>query len=265
MTLAAKINKETFDALNDTLKGEYIEKDGSYLVDIKPIDGFALENVDGLKTALGTTRTERDTAITAAAAFKGLDVDEAKKAIEKLKEYQNFDPDQKIAEGIKAQKDALITEHNKAMEVKETKISTLTGQLESKLIDVDALAAIEKHEGNSSLLLGLIKNQTRMKEVNGQFIAEVIDGAGNARIGNTQGDLMTMDQLVMEMKEKTEYAGAFKGTGSSGSGTKPGGSGEQTTTTSPKGQKVVDANDQNGLNANLEDIASGKTTVQFDN
>ncbi len=267
MTLAAKITKEAHDALPDALKAEYIEKDGSFLVDIQPVEGFALENITGLQNALSATRTERDTALETAKVFDGIDAEAAKTAIIKVKEYASFDPDQKIAEGIKAQKEMIIGEHNKAMNVKDDTIGKLTSQVEKHLIDSTATVAINDAKGNLTLLMPHIKQQTRMKEVDGNYIAQILDGNKNVRIGDTQGTNMTMKQLVDEMKTKPEFASAFEGTGSSGTTTKPGGSSEKTKAAlKEKGEaKVIDANDQEGLNSSLADIASGKTKVQFNN
>ena len=216
-----------------------------------------------MKSSLSATRAERDTAISNAAEFKGMNVGEAKKAIAKVKEYANFNPEEKVAEGIKVQKEQLITEHNKAMDVKDLVINKLTGQVSKHLIDSTATTALAAHKGNVHLLLPVIKNQVKMTEVNGEYKAQILDGNGHARIGNTNGDLMTMDQLVAEMKAKPEFAGAFEGTGSSGGGAKPGGSTDPKTKQPVTGSRVIDADDQDGLNNSLEDMASGKATVQF--
>ena len=266
MALAAKISKEQFEALAEHFKPEYVQKDGNYLLDVTPTDGFALENVDGLKSALGATKTERDNAVKLSKQFEGINVDEAKEAVEKLKQFQSFDPEKKIEEGIKAQKEELVNQHNKAMSVKDDSISKLTDQVERHLIDASANAAIVEAKGNNLFLMPHIKDQVKMKEVDGKYIAQVLDGAGNARIGDTQGNLMTVAQLVTEMKGKPEFASAFEGTGMSGTTTKPGSSTDNTNTTPKPGEKtIIDSTDQQGMNDSLEDIATGKATVEFNN
>lgn len=264
MTLAAKITEEIFNGLDDILKKEYVKKDDKYLLDVKPVDGFALENVDGLKTSLAAVRTERDAAKSNFTEFEGISAVDAKKAIKKVKEYANFDPDQKIAEGIQSQKEQLIAEHNKVVDEQNGKIEKLTSQVSTHLIDATATTALNDAKGSIALLLPTIKNQVKMTEIDGRYVAQVIDANGNARIGNTNGDSMTVTQLVTEMKEKPEYAGAFEGTGSSGTDTKPAGSNDKQTITPKPGSKTISINDQDGLDNSLEGMASGETTVNFE-
>lgn len=265
MALSAKISKEVFDGLPDLIKAEYIQTDGNILLNVTPIEGFALENVEGLKNSLAATRTERDNATTLSKQFEGITADEAKTAILKVKEYASFDPEQKVAEGIKAQKEMIIAEHNKVVNSKDETINKLTGQVERHLIDSTATVALAEAKGNVTLLMPHIKDQVKMKEIDGNYVAQILDKNGNARIGDTQGNLMTMGQLVTEMKGNKEYASAFEGTGNSGTSTEPGGSTDTTTaTTLDKGEtKVINSSDQDGLNTSLADLASGKTTVQF--
>jgi hypothetical protein len=67
MPLARKITKATFDTLNDVIKAEYKEKDGSYFLDTDDASGLesALERQKeenaNLKRDLATFRTELDT------------------------------------------------------------------------------------------------------------------------------------------------------------------------------------------------------------
>ena len=78
-----------------------------------------------------------------------------------------------------------------------------------------------------TLLLPHVRRYLKRVEEGDDFKVIVVDDKGNPRVAGANGDLMTVEQLVAEMKTKDEYAGGFKGTGASGSGA--GGSGVTST------------------------------------
>ena len=47
---------DSLEGISDGDKGHYVEKDGKFFLDVGPVGGWALEDVAGLKTALGTER-----------------------------------------------------------------------------------------------------------------------------------------------------------------------------------------------------------------
>ena len=100
-----------------------------------------------------------------------------------------------------------------------------------------------------------------IKGSDGKFRPEVVNAEGNPRVGDSDGNPMTILQYVQEMKTQTTFAAGFPGANSSGSG-KSGtdDSGKQTQTR--KG-KTIPASDGKALSTGLEDIASGKSTVDM--
>ncbi len=257
MALAAVIKKEVHDSLSDEFKAEYKKQDdGTFILDVTPVGDFALENVKGLKSALSTERTNRENAEKKIKAFDGLDVDKAKAALTKVKEMADWKPDEKVKEQIEAIKNQLAEKHQGELGKKDESLTSLTGQLQKVMIEAAAIKAIAESKGSSALLLPHVKSATKMHQTDsGEFLVEVVDKDGNARISPATGSTspMTIAELVAEMKTQDTFAPAFEGTGASGSGASGGGGGG--------GANTVKATDQSGLENNIEKIASGEITV----
>lgn len=220
MALAAVL--KSLDGLSDGIKEHYVEKDGMFLLDVTPFrDGkveFALEDVHGLKSSLATEKAGRAKAETALKPFDGLDATVAKEAIEKLPVLQAKAGD--VDSQIEAMKSQLVEKHQQELTTLQDRDKSLTAHLQRALIDQVATEAIAGRKGNVKLLLPHIRSQTRMVEKDGNFIVEVINDQNETRIGNSAGAAMTIDELVEEMKNSTDFSSAFAGSGADGGGTK---------------------------------------------
>jgi hypothetical protein len=195
-----------------------------------------------------------------------------KKALEKqLEKYKNVDPDkyaQLVAQAEQAERDRaskegdfkalekqLIDKHTTEIEKRESRITQLTRALEQRLIDAEAAGVIAELKGSVKGLLPHVKPHIRVVEVDGEFVAQVVDGKGNPRIGDAKGNPMSIKQLVEEMKSDNELARLFEGTGSSGGGA------SRSSAAGGGGVTRIAAGDNNAFITNLEGIASGKVEV----
>jgi hypothetical protein len=228
MTLAAIIKEEVLTSLSDDLKKEYKKQsNGTFLLDVTAVDGFALEDVRGLKSALSSERTTRESAENKLKSFEGLDVDKARDAIKKVQEMENWTPEQKVKEQIATIKTQMEEKHRGELTKKEEEVSMLTQQLQKKMIDSEAIKAISENGGSpksASVLLYPIRELTRMRKTDkGDFVVEVIGTDGNPRISPASGSTspMSISELVAEMKNNEAYAPLFDGTGATGTGATP--------------------------------------------
>jgi len=132
----------------------------------------------------------------------------------------NWTPEDKVREQIEAQKAQLLKKH-------QAELAAATGQAEKAMSFLNqhvaksaALEALAAHGGNAELLMPHLLGQIRAAEVDGQFVAQVVDASGAPRVsmkaGNT-GD-MTVAELVEAMKAQDHFQPAFSGSGASGSG-----------------------------------------------
>lgn len=217
------------------------------------VDALIAQNESGLKANRDEAVKEAKRAKDALKAYDGVDPEEFKRlksAAEeaerkKLTEQGNFD----------ALKKQLVDQHAKELEGRDGRIGSLTKSLERHLIDAEASRVIAELKGSVKGLLPHVKPHIRVVEVDGEFVAQVVDSKGNPRIGDAKGGPMTISQLVEEMKSDGELSRLFEGSGSSGGGASKSGAGGG-------GSKVVAAGDAVAFGQNLEGIAKGTVDVR---
>ncbi|MDR1648770.1 MAG: hypothetical protein LBR71_00790 [Synergistaceae bacterium] len=220
--LKLKCTKAEWEGLEEGLRKLYEEKDGEYVMSVEGI-----EDTTGLKNALQKERADREKFAKQVKAWEALgktpeeisellaklDEDEAKRA-EKAGEWEK----------VKAQ---LLDSHKKELEKKDGDIAKMRLALESHLVDAAATAAIAELKGVPQLLLPHVKTAVKVVEADGRYTVQVVDAAGTPRV-NAKGDLLSIKELVEEMRQSDVFGGrAFESTGTSGGGAgggKPGGS-----------------------------------------
>jgi hypothetical protein len=228
--MALKAILDSIDDLNDGVKEHYKARDdGKFVLSVEAIDGLALEDVSGLKTALGKERTTRENLERQVVKFKDLDPEKAREALAKLAEFENIDPTKeadKIANTkFEAAKRQLLEKHAAELQTIKDREGHLTRTVEGLMVDQVATAALAEAKGSVELLLPHVQRHTRVKEIDGKFKVEVVDAEGNARIANGKADPMTIKDLVAEMKASETFGRAFDASGQTGSGMHPGGNG----------------------------------------
>lgn len=227
--MALKAVLANLDGLDDGTKALYIERDGKHVLDVEPVDGFSLEDVQGLKTALGKERTTREKLERDVVKFKDLDPDKARSALTELEELKKLDPASeadKIANTkFEAAKSQLLERHTSEVASRDERIGHLSKTVEALLIDNAATAAIADAKGSVDLLLPHVRAHTHVREVDGKFVVEVVDKDGNAKIADSKGTPMDIKGLVAEMRQSETFGRAFEGSGNSGTGKQPGNGG----------------------------------------
>lgn len=261
--MALKALLDNLDGLNEAIQAEYTKTDdGKFRLNVEPVGGMALENVEGLKSTLGKVKRERDDFKSKVANFGDLDPDKARDALVKVEELSAIDPEKeadKLAnKKVEAMKTQLAEKHAAELKTSIDKNDSLTHQLEGVMIDQAATKSIADRKGSIDLLLPHVRSQARLKtRDDGAFFVEVIDDHGNPRIGDSNGNAMTIDQLVESMSQSDAFARAFDGSGASGGGA----ASNSGSTANRGGAKTIRFDDQEAMSANIEDIAQGKVTV----
>lgn len=199
--------------------------EGKFVLGVEAVGGFALEDVSGLKTTLGKEMTARKALEKTAKAFEGLDVEKARAAIAKVEELGNIDPakeaDKLANTKFEAAKAQLLEKHAGEIKTREDRIATLTGAVDGLTRKQQATLAIAEAKGAVELLLPHVLAHTRVKETDsGEFVVEVVDKDGNARIGDGKGTPMDIKGLVAEMRASDTFGRAFDADGHDGTGKK---------------------------------------------
>ncbi|WOC14984.1 hypothetical protein [Pseudochrobactrum sp. MP213Fo] len=195
--------------------------DGKFVLQIEAVDGMELSNTKELKDSLTAERTERAKLTADAAAFKDLDPRVARDAIAKLAEIEKLDPnkdaDKIVQARIDSVKAALTEAHTAETAKRDQQINDLTGQLTTLVVDNAATSALAENKGSVALLLPHVRNSVKTKFIEGKIVAEVVGTDGNP-ILNGKGEPISIADHVKAMRDDKSFAGAFEGSGHSGSG-----------------------------------------------
>jgi hypothetical protein len=252
---------DTMDAVPENLRSFYAERDGRAVIDLE--GGY--EDTAGLKSAFSRTKTELATYKNRVRRFEEMGIDDPDKLatdLQDLERLRSIDPKSeagKLAdERIKSITEQIKTQHAKEIgKVSET-ASRYKARLEVHLIDNSAITALNEHKGNVRLLLPHVKSSARVVEDNGEFRVEVIDAAGNPRIGR-KGDAMTIAEYVEEMRSSDAYAVAFAADNRQGTGHPPSG-GTGSGRPGPGG-KIRITPEQARSGKFINEIAAGKVEI----
>lgn len=221
--------KAVVDDLNqvdEAVRSFYVEKDGKFFLNVTPTDGYELDNVANLKTALGAERKARGDLETQLKEFEGLDPKKAKAAINKAAELAKFDPEKeadRIAEEkFKAREEQLKAKSKEAEDALKLTLERRESQVKKLLVENEIKAGLGKlnplDDARDAIEL-LAAQAVRTKEVNGEFVVEVVDNNGNPRIKDVQGNPMGIADYLSELREKRPAL--FKAEQKSGVGIQP--------------------------------------------
>jgi len=225
---------DELDAILTTEPSEALAKwyekqaDGKFLLRVKSVDGFALENVTGLKATL-SDRMERH-----------------KKAQKRLEQFGDVTPEQvrdlkAAVDSYKAggvtDKAAIEAAVKQVQEKYDTERQTWT-ERESKLkrqvrhwmLEAKADEAISKMAKDAraaTILRPHVLAQLDMAEENGELSPVVRGSDGNPRLSlkTDNNGPMSIDELVEQMAKDPTYEMVFKGNESAGSGSDGGAGG----------------------------------------
>lgn len=169
MPLSRKIDKTTFDSLNDVIKAEYTEKNGSYFLNV--------DDADALQRALDNERNEKNTLKTDLQAMRDelaairSEADNAK--AEKNRKTRDYD-------ALEADFNRKLDEAKTVAKANEDKLKV---SIQTMLVDNKALEIANKLGGeNADILIPHIKSRlqadfdgdtpaTRVLDKNGQVSA----------------------------------------------------------------------------------------------
>ena len=220
--MALKAILDNLDGISEEISKEYKKRDDAkYVLDVTSVDGFELAEVSKLQSALSKERENNRKAADQLKAFENLDPAKAREAMKKVEEMAAWTPEQKVKEQIEAVKASIIEAHGKEKAKLEEKLSKMTKSLEEAKIVSVATQALAEQKGSVRLLMPHVRQQTRLREVDGNFIVEVLGADSNPRLTGSDGHPMTINELVAEMKTQNDFASAFEGTGATGSGAGP--------------------------------------------
>lgn len=125
--------------------------------------------------------------------------------------------EQELLEKFKERETELFKKNEDSLKSLNEQISLKDKSLRRVLVENELSRAISGADGIPDLLIPVLKDKVQVVEENGEYVARVFDG-DTPRIGDSQGNYMTIDQLIAETRANPVFGGAFKSSGATGGG-----------------------------------------------
>ena len=231
------------DEIPAELRDHYTENDdGQFVLQVDGADGWAVENVAGLKSTLGKLKQRAEKAEKTLRRYgetlgEQADPERLRDALDELERLRaSGDDDSSRVKTLKAEieslRQAAKAEVEKAVQPLKQQLDKRTGQLRSILVEQRLTEAVAKAKGKPYMLVPILKDRVRLEETDeGALNVIVTDKDGAPMVKGADLSPATPDDLVAELKADPAWSGAFDGSGNSGGGTQsnaPGGSGRLT-------------------------------------
>lgn len=233
MALKSHIDADTHAALPSDVQSEYSQEGDGFVLQVEGVNGYALDNVAEIKSALDNERGLTKEMKQKLKGMEGLDPDAARAALAKVEEMKDWKPDDKVAEIIAQKTNALTEKFDTDLKTERERSEGLYGQLTTALVDGTGSAAIAKKGGNVAVLLPHLKAATKLVENEGKFEVRFVDAKGNELLTKKPNstDYMGADEYVEKIMMKDEnFMPNFEGLGAAGFGSRTsdkGGGGQQ--------------------------------------
>lgn len=217
---------------------------GGYLLKVKGVRvgeaDYALEDVAGLRSTVSTLRDEVHDLGQGAKAFKGLDPEAARRALDLVKSLDGMSPEDKAKKLSKEQLDQISEKHRGELKSKDDELLAERGKSKAFVLDAAANAALAGSKVRKATRRAvrdeLKSHLDAVVDDEGQYRVFVKDQRGkpqmSKRTGQT-GDMEPEEYLSEILGKDPEWSFAFEGSGAAGSGVVedgPGGSGRNVPT-----------------------------------
>lgn len=206
---------DSLDAVPEALREAYVPADGKFVLDT---DVAQHPGASGLRANNKQLQAEKQALAEKYKPFEGLDPADVTAAIEERKRVAEEKARQKgdNEEWKKQVQDG----HAKELAKRDEQIARRDKALHRRVARDEARAAIVSEDGNADLLMPHVLEHVRVVERDGDWVAEVIDARGQTRYDAASGEVMSIAQLVKEMRGRDAFKSAFAGERVSGAGTR---------------------------------------------
>jgi hypothetical protein len=203
---------DTLDGLPDAQKDLYEEaSDGKF-----HLLAEGVEDVGGMKSALEKERKARKDAEKKLARLGDIDPEEVERLRAEAEDRAESEED------VEKKIVTLTKKHDREKTELEGKVLARDKKIHQLVLENTAKDAIETAGGKPKVLLPHVLAKAKVIEEDGDFVPIVVDEKGNERTAKSGDKRFSLEDFVLELKADDEFAGAFNGTGASGSGAPPG-------------------------------------------
>lgn len=210
---------EDLNTIPEPLRAAYVQREGKYVLDT---DADAHPSVQALKNAYERVKQESQQHRERLKQFGDVDPQTVQQL---LREREEAEQKRAAAAGeFEKLKTQLVERHQTELKKVQDRAKLLEDALYHALAESAAVKEIVAAKGSATLLLPHVRKHIRVIEdesatdIAERFRAVVVDAKGTPRVGDANGTPMSIAALVAELRDNPEFAGAFMGSGSSGSG-----------------------------------------------
>lgn len=222
MALKAKLtNLDGLEAGLAKLYRKQGEGEGAFFVlDVEPVEGYSLEHVTGLKTALEKEREAKAELDAALKAYEGLDAARAREALEKLDQMKNWSSDDKVREQVEQHGKAVAAEKEKVISQITSNRDLYRSAFEKLAVEQALLtAAAEAKFIAPAIAAKLFRENVKLEERDGRPVVVVVGPDGKPmRATNDDGTTreVTIKEFVATKAADKEYAPLVAGNSATG-------------------------------------------------
>jgi hypothetical protein len=211
------------NSIDEKFRGLYKQladgpKKGWHVLDVQGAEGFGLEDVGGLKSALSGERTKVQELAATLKSWEGLEPNEVRSLISKRDEMLNWKPDEKVEAMLqkrlgdaKGPLEAKVKELSDAIGAKTSMIHKLT-------VGNGVTAALAKLKGNADLLMPHVERRARVDDSNGEPSVYFVEDDGKTPMLTRKSGTGRMGIEEFCETLKGTFPTAFEGTAPRGSG-----------------------------------------------
>ena len=212
--MALKAIIESKEDVPESVRGEYAEKDGKFYLQVDEVDGYALEDVAGIRKVLDEVKAERGQLRKDMSEVDG-EAGSLKRKIVELEASQSSKSKEKL-ETLKADLEELHrTEMGKITGENESLIQALEHSELTQKATLALTAAGFTKNGVNLLLNTEIKRQAKLVKGDDGYSVSVVNDKGMERSGKS-GGAMDLTELAAELA--TNYPELVTGSQQTGPG-----------------------------------------------
>tara|TARA_Y100000114_G_scaffold92046_1_gene85493 strand:- start:3906 stop:4730 length:825 start_codon:yes stop_codon:yes gene_type:complete len=227
---------DSLEAIPEQFRPLYRQEGDVYVPSIKPAHGYGIDKVDSLKRQIAELGEKHSRGTSKLRAYEDAEGNLIEpERVQRLLELESRQAQQATqqktqqemaAEQFDALKTQLEQKHSKEMQAIQQRREHLEAELRRHVVTNAALNALSKAGANADLLMPHVESMTRVDEIDGQFVARVLDDDRKThRISRKPGSTTPMDleELVDILRDK--FPAAYPAQQRAGSGTESLGAG----------------------------------------
>jgi len=219
--MALKALIKDLSDVSKEIQSEYVKNtDGDgYILDVIKTEGLELQNVGGLKTALTTVTSERDTIKETLKSFGELKPADVLRKIKRYDEIKNLNPEKLKKEAVNEMRETIRGEFKEVIKKATDKVSAYENSLKSVARE-SIYSEITKAGGFAKGLKSEVIENTSVEIVDGKAVVNFVKDGKQRLISDDGGNTRNYStkDFIKDMKNDDDYGMLFTTGRKSGAG-----------------------------------------------